>query len=59
MPKKGKKKAKVVQEDSDLEIMPQVEIVYEDTRYVTGTEPKFKWVQIYHILQDKKGFTHV
>ena len=35
MPNKGKKKAKVVEEDSDLEIMPRVEIIYEDTKYRT------------------------
>ena len=54
MPKKGKKKSKVVEENSDLEIAPRVEIVYEDTRYVTGTEPEFKWGKIYHMLQDQK-----
>ena len=43
MPKKGKKKSKVVEENSDLEIVPRVEIVYEDTRSMTGIEPKFKW----------------
>ena len=50
MPKKGKKKAKVVEEDLDLEIVPRVKIVSEDTRYVTGTEPEFKWGKIYHML---------
>ena len=43
MPKKGMKKAKVAEEESDLEIMPRVEIIYEDTRSVTGAEPEFKW----------------
>ena len=54
MPKKGKKKSKVVEENSDLEIVPRVEIVYEDTRSMTGIEPKFKWGKIYHMLQDQK-----
>ena len=53
MPKKGKKKAKVIEEDSDLEVMPRVEIVYEDTRSVMGNEPEFKWGKIYHMLQDR------
>ena len=54
MPKKGKKKAKVVEEDLDLEIVPRVEIVSEDTRSMTGIEPEFKWGKIYHMLQDQK-----
>ena len=32
MPKKEKKKAKLDEEDADLEIMPRVEINYEDTK---------------------------
>ena len=53
MPKKGKKKAKVVEEESDLEIMPRVEIIYEDTKSVSRAETEFKWVKIYPMLQDK------
>ena len=54
MPKKGKKKAKFVKEESDLEIMPMVEIIYEDTKSVTEVESKIKWGQIYPMLQDRK-----
>ena len=54
MPKKGKKKAKVVEEESDLEVMPRVEIIYEDTKSVIGAKPEFKWGWIYHMLQDHK-----
>ena len=54
MPKKGKKKDKVAEEESDLEVMPRVEIVYEDTKSVTEADLEFKWGQIYHMLQDKK-----
>ena len=43
MPKKGKKKAKVVEEESDLEFMPRVEIIYEDTKSITRVELEFKW----------------
>ena len=53
MPKKGKKKAKVVEEESDLEIMPRTEIIYEDTKSVIGAKPKFKWGKIYHMLKDQ------
>ena len=54
MPKKGKKKAKVVDDESKVEITPRVEIIYEDTKSVTEAEPKFKWGKIYHMLQDQK-----
>ena len=53
MPKKGgKKKAKVHEEDLDLEIFPMIEIIYEDTKEITGVEPEFKWGQIYHMIKD-------
>ena len=56
MTKKGKKKAKIVDYDSYVEISPirRVEIIYEDTKSVTGAEPEFKWGQIYHMLVKKK-----
>ena len=56
MTKKGKKKAKIVDYDSDAEIspIPRVEIIYEDTKSVTGAELEFKWGQIYHMLMEKK-----
>ena len=54
MPKKGKKKAKVVEEESDLEIMTRVEIIYEDTKSVIGAEPEVKWGKIYPMIQDQK-----
>ena len=56
MTKKGKKKAKIVDYDSDAEISPtpRVEIIYEDKKSVIGEEPKFKWGQIYHMLVEKK-----
>ena len=54
MPKKGNKKAKVAKEESDLEIMARVEIIYEDTKSVTGAKMEFKWGQIYPMLQDQK-----
>ena len=42
MPKKGKTKAKVPKEDSDLEISLGIKI-YKDTKSVTRAHPKFKW----------------
>ena len=56
MMKKGKKKAKIVDYDLDVEISPtpRVEIIYEDEKSVTRDGPKFKWGQIYHMLTEKK-----
>ena len=39
MPKKGKTKGKVTGEDSDMEILPRMEIIYEDTKAIIGVEP--------------------
>ena len=39
MPKKGKKKGKVMGEDSDMEMLPRMEIIYEDTKAIIGVEP--------------------
>ena len=53
MPKKGKKKSNITDDESDAEITltgPRVDIIYEDTKYVTRTKPEFKWGQIYHML---------
>ena len=42
MPKKGgKKKAKVQEDDSDLEDFPRMEMIYEDTKAVTEAEPEY------------------
>ena len=52
MPKKGgKKKAKVHEEDSDMEILPKMEIIYEDTKSVIEAELEFKWGQIYPMIK--------
>ena len=47
MTKKGKKKAKIVDYDSDtevaeVELAPRIEIIYEDTKVITIAEPEFK-----------------
>ena len=59
MTKRGKKKAKIVDYESDAEIaevapVSRVEIIYEDKKAITGAEHEFKWVHIYHMLVEKK-----
>ena len=39
MPKKGKKKAKVADDESYVEITTRVEIIYKDTKYFTMVNP--------------------
>ena len=53
MPKKGKKKAKATRYDLDTDILPKMEIIYKDTKSVTGVEPKFKWGHIYQMIKDQ------
>ena len=36
-----------------MEILPRMEIIYEDTKAVTGVEPEFKWGQIYQMIKDQ------
>ena len=43
MPKKGKNKSKVWDDKSKVEITLRVEIIYEDTKFVTKAKPEFKW----------------
>ena len=47
MTKKGKKKPKIVEYYLDTEMvevvpMTRLEIIYEDTKTITGAEPEFK-----------------
>ena len=57
--KRGNKKSKIVDYESDAEIakvapVSRVEIIYEDKKAITGAEHEFKWVHIYHMLVEKK-----
>ena len=57
--KRCKKKSKIVDYHSyvefvEVEPIPRVEIIYEDTKAITGAKPEFKWGHIYHLLVGKK-----
>ena len=39
MPKKGKKKAQATGDDPDVDIVSKIEMIYEDTKSITGVEP--------------------
>ena len=52
MPRKGKKKARDVEDDPEVEIIKKLEIIYEDTKPVSGSDPEFRWGQIYQMIKD-------
>ena len=59
MMKKGRKKIKIVESDSYIEVVEvslavKIQIVYEDTNAITGVEPNLKLGQIYPMLVERK-----
>ena len=57
--KRGKKKAKIIDYDLDVEVekfyyVPRVEIIYEDTKAITRAKPEFRWGQLYHMMVEKR-----
>ena len=53
MLKRVKKKVQTTGDDPEIEIVPKLEIIYEDTKSFTGVEPKFIWGQIYQMIKDQ------
>ena len=43
MSKRQKKKAPVVEEEPEVEVVMKTEYIYEDTQCVSGVEPEYKW----------------
>ena len=41
MSKRQKKKAPVVEEDPDVEVITKTEYIYEDTKCIIGVEPEY------------------
>ena len=59
MTKRGKMKAKIFDYEWDVEVaefapVPRVDIIYEDTKAIIGSNLEFKWGHIYHLLVEKK-----
>ena len=50
MSKRQKKKAPVVEEEPDIEVITRVEYIYEDTKCIIGVEPEFQWGEIYRLI---------
>ena len=50
MSKRQKKKAPIVEEEPEVEIVTKVEYSYEDTRCIVGVEPEYKWGEVYRLI---------
>ena len=46
MSKRQKKKAPVVEEEPEVEIVTRVEYIYEDTKCIVGVEPEYQWGEV-------------
>ena len=51
MSKRQKKKAPVVEEEPEVEIVTRVEYTYEDTKCIVGVEPEYQWGEIYRLIR--------
>ena len=50
MSKRQKKKAPMVEEGPEVEVVMKTEHIYEDTQCVSGVEPEYKWGEIYGLI---------
>ena len=41
-------------EEPEIEIITRVEVIYEDTKVVTGVEPGNKWGEIYQMITNRR-----
>ena len=53
MPWKQKKKAQAVEEEPEVEVITKVEVIYEDTKSITGVEPEYKWGEVYRMITNQ------
>ena len=50
MSKRQKKKAPVVEEEPEIEVVTKAEYIYEDTKCISGIEPEYQWGEIYRLI---------
>ena len=53
MPHKQKKKAQEAEEEPEVEVITKVEVIYEDTKAITGVEPEYKWGEVYRMTSSQ------
>ena len=54
MPRKHKKKAQADEEEPEVEIITRIEVIYEDTKAITGIEQVYKWGEIYRMISNQR-----
>ena len=54
MSKRQKKKAPMVEEQQDVEVVTKTEYTYEDTQCVSGVGPEYKWGEIYRLISHRE-----
>ena len=50
MSKRQKRKAPILEEEPEVEVVTKVEYTYENTRCTTRVEPEYKWGEIYRLI---------
>ena len=50
MSKRKKKKAPVVEEEPEVEVVTKTEYIYEDTKCISGIEPEYQWGEVYRLI---------
>ena len=53
MDQKGNTKVQAMEEDPKVEVITRVEIIYEDTKAVTRSEPEYRWGKIYQMIKEQ------
>ena len=54
MSKRQKKKAPVVEEEPEVEVVTKTEYVYEDTKCISSVEPEYQWGEIYRLITKRE-----
>ena len=54
MSKWQKKKAPIVEEEPEVEIVTKVEYTYKDTKCIVGMEPEYKWGEFYRLITHRE-----
>ena len=55
MSKRKKKKAHVVEEEPEVEVVTKTEYIYEDTKCISGVEPEYQWGEIYRLITRREA----
>ena len=50
MSKRQKKKAPVVEEEPEVDVITKTKYIYEETKCISGVEPEYQWGEIYRLI---------